>query len=205
MNGRPQDRGVSLTELLLVLAVLATVTAVAVPSFTDVRDRRLDAAASEVGAALRHARHEALRTGIPHGVRKVTGEQAISVFRIDTSASPRAEIHDVSHPIDRNGLYKVDLGGHRRTRATTITAWFSILDDAAAHEGIAFNARGEPIDGLTDKPLGAGHGYFLLANGNRNTRVTVAQVAGRVARAAFDFTVITPPIEPLPPLEPPIL
>lgn len=180
MNTRTADRGFSVTELLLVVAVIAVIAAMAVPSFTDIHVRRLEAASSEVANALRHARNESIRTAIPHGVRKLSGQNVISVFRLDTGPNPPVEVFDVSHPVDRGGLYIVDLYGNPRSRATTVAAHFGIYEVASAQEAIAFNSRGEPIDGVSGLPLFAEAGGFVLNNGDRGVIVAVTRLAGKV-------------------------
>ena len=192
MNARISDRGYSITELLLVVAIIAVISAIAVPTFSDVHVRRLQAATSEVVAALRFARHEAIRTGIPHGVRKLNGQNSISVFRMDMDQNPRVEIHDVLHPVEFGQLYQVDLETYRRTLSTTIVAYFKIYADAVTHEAISFNSRGEPIDGVSGKPLWLTQGGFLLNNGDRGTVVSLSRLAGRVASGEIGEVISDP-------------
>lgn len=62
-------RGVTLVELMVTVAVLAIVTAIAYPSFTDVlRSNRVSTATNELVASLALARSEAIRSARPTGV-----------------------------------------------------------------------------------------------------------------------------------------
>lgn len=194
MNTRLSDRGYSLTELLLVVAVIAVVAVVAVPSFTDIQVRRLQIAASEVESALRFARHESIRTGIPHGVRKPGGSNGFSVFRMDIDQDPPVEVHDVPHPLAEKRPYRLNLATWRRTEGTTVSAYFNIYGDDVAHEAISFNARGEPVDGVTGKTLASPQGGFLLSNGDRGTRISLSWLAGRVTSSEVGAVINDPAI-----------
>ncbi|MGZ4959180.1 MAG: GspH/FimT family protein [Methylomonas sp.] len=73
MNDRISDnamqRGITLVELLVVLAVIAILAAIAVPSFTGMMQRqRIEGAAEGLVAALQNAKAEAIKTNNSAGV-----------------------------------------------------------------------------------------------------------------------------------------
>jgi len=67
---RHPDAGFSLTELLIIVAVLAVVMGVAIPSFTTLRERmRLNQSAREVEREIQSARNKAVLNNRPMRVR----------------------------------------------------------------------------------------------------------------------------------------
>jgi len=61
-----EQAGFTLMELLLAIAVLAILTTLALPAFTQfIANNRLSAKANEMVAAMQYARSEALRLGVP--------------------------------------------------------------------------------------------------------------------------------------------
>ncbi|MBT8132588.1 MAG: prepilin-type N-terminal cleavage/methylation domain-containing protein, partial [Gammaproteobacteria bacterium] len=173
-------RGFSLSELLLVVSVIAIIAAIAVPSFSTVNTNRLETATSELLMAARFARSESRRTGVPHGLRKLDGNDVIAVFKMDMSQAPPVETFDVHHPVTRSELYRIDLENDERTRGTSVIAYFRIHADNTVHEAISFDDHGEPIDGVTGKMMGRATGGFLLNNGDHGSVVSLYQLSGRV-------------------------
>lgn len=113
-RGLPQQRGYTLTELVIVVVTLALVAAIAAQSFDSEPDRELALVASEFASAIRFARSESIRTGAPHGFRFLSGEDRIRVFRADTSGSPWTWVWDTYHPVTRqlyDYSFPVDLAG----------------------------------------------------------------------------------------------
>lgn len=104
----PFQVGYTLTELVMVVAILGLVAAIAVPSLSSGSGKELDVAAQEFAAAMRFARSETLRTGAPHGFRQQSSAKRIRVFRLDQATSPATLVYDVYHPVDKQ-LYDVNL------------------------------------------------------------------------------------------------
>ena len=98
-RGQP---GYTLTELVIVVAILALVAAIAMPGTNSGADERLNLAAHDFAQAIRFARSESIRTGEPHGFRFLTNQYRIRVYTADTTGSPWTWIWDVYHPIDKN-------------------------------------------------------------------------------------------------------
>jgi prepilin-type N-terminal cleavage/methylation domain-containing protein len=96
------QRGFSLFELLFVMALIGLLATVMLPSKGPSDSIKLDLAASEIADALRFARSEALRQGVPHGVRFQRDEKRVRVYSMDTGTSPATPVFDIYHPVDRN-------------------------------------------------------------------------------------------------------
>ena len=100
--------GYTLTELVVVICLLALLVALAQPGASPSERERLELAAGEFAAAIRFARSESIRTGEPHGFRFLTNQHRIRVYRTDPSGTPWTWIWDVYHPIEK-GLYDYTL------------------------------------------------------------------------------------------------
>ena len=136
--------GVSLLEILIVVSILGIVAAVAIPDFSPSTEHKLDLAATEVADAVRFARSEATRTGVPHGVFTQTSQNRIRVFRADTGTTPATPIYDVRHPIDKK-LYDIDLDAYPFAGGITFSGAstsFQGTCNAAAYT--IFDATGAP-------------------------------------------------------------
>ncbi|MBT8143238.1 MAG: hypothetical protein KJO55_00970, partial [Gammaproteobacteria bacterium] len=160
-------------------AVVSAIAAMAMPTFSDVHVRRLESASSELIAALQFARQESIRTGIPHGVRRITGQNQVAVFHLDMTSNPPVEVYDLSHPVDRTPKYQIAFDNHPHARGTKVLAHFRIYT-GGSDEAISFNARGEPIQGTTGLPLRRAYGGFLLNNGDYGLVVSVSRLTGRI-------------------------
>lgn len=101
--------GRTLHEMLVVVALLALVAGMVLPSATSTQRQRLGLAASDVADALRFAREEARRTGLAHGVEVNVSTDLLRVFRLDEGANPNLKVFDVRHPVSKQ-FYSIQLG-----------------------------------------------------------------------------------------------
>ena len=111
MVTRFRSHGVTLVEVLVVVAILGVVAVAAIPDLRSGNPHQLELAAEEVAEAMRFARSEAMRTGEPRGFRQSSTNKRIRVFRPDTSTSPWTLNYDVYHPVSKK-LYDIKLGTH---------------------------------------------------------------------------------------------
>lgn len=90
---RRSRRGFSIVELLLVLAVGATLMAVGTPTLRGaLANQRLRAGTADLGNALSEARREAFRTSTTARVEVDPADGRISVFAMNTTLVPNAEV-----------------------------------------------------------------------------------------------------------------
>jgi type II secretion system protein H len=120
LNGALRSRGVTLPELLIVLAILGVVAVAATPFLSSANPHQLDLAVTEFANAMRFARSEAIRTGEPRGFKQQSSTKRIRVFRLDTGTSPWELYYDVYHPLSKQ-LYDVKLSNHPFAAADTLS------------------------------------------------------------------------------------
>ena len=180
MRGLSATRaGFTLTEMLVVVALLAAFAAVAVPILSAPDPARVELAAAELVQALRFARSEAERTGTPHGLRVDAAVDTAQMFRVDTAAIPPARDFAVYHPVDRQ-LFVLDLAADPATANVEIAAAaFSFAGACAELRDIVFEASGTPscADPVSSAVTSA---TVDLSDGRSQRRVAVAAVTGRV-------------------------
>ncbi|HUO82320.1 MAG TPA: GspH/FimT family pseudopilin [Gammaproteobacteria bacterium] len=171
--------GFTLTEMLVVVALLAAFAVIAVPLLSAPDPARVELAAAELVQALRYARSEAERTGTPHGLRVDAAGGTAQMFRLDTAAVPPARDFAVYHPVDRQ-LFALDFAADSATRDVQIAAAaFSFAAACAEARDIVFDASGTP---LCADPAGVAvtSATIDLTDGRSQRRVAVAAVTGRV-------------------------
>jgi prepilin-type N-terminal cleavage/methylation domain-containing protein len=181
MYGRSLARfaGFTLTEMLIVAALLAAAAAVAVPMLSAPNSSRVRLAGTELVQALRFARSEAQRTRIPHGVRIDAATERVQLFRLDTSTVPATRLFTVRHPL-HHGLYVLDFPTDRATRGVVIAAAaLSFASACSEARDVIFDARGWPLcsNPSTVELTGAA---VDLSLGPVTRRVSVAGATGRV-------------------------
>lgn len=105
------DLGITLTEMMVVVAILAVVVALAAPNLAELFIRnRLETASNEFVTALNFARSEAMRRGVPVSIRRVSATarewtEGWQVFvdingnGIPDAGDPREEVLRVGQPL----------------------------------------------------------------------------------------------------------
>lgn len=164
-------RGFSMLELTIVLAITATLSAIAIPRFArSIARSRADAAAARLAADLELARTRARATSRPREVRFAAGTSAYVLQGEPT-------------PTTTGAAYLVDLGASpyfaRLTRvtiaaATQTGAAVSPVAAAAPARTIVFDAFGTPVRGAV----------VDIAVGDQRRRVTLDPASGRSTVAA---------------------
>lgn len=180
-----RQRGVTLAEMLVTVALLGLAASLAIPSASPVSSFATDAVAEEVARAVRFAQREAIRTGAWHVARFDIPTQSLRVYR-PTSAGAGNEdtTKPVIHPIDKTS-YKVSFGTQAGARGQLVSAVFSYAG-GGTRSYVGFGPDGAPADSknpllLTDIDLLKGNGTVLIRHGHVSREVQVAPVTGRVS------------------------
>ncbi|UTW07130.1 pilus assembly FimT family protein [Pseudomonas benzenivorans] len=179
MRGVAAGRGLSLVELLAVVAILGGLALVALPGLSAGDPEKLDRAAAEVAAAIRFARAEAQRTGIEHGVELNPGTQQLRLYRLDTGGGPTA-VYDVRHPLDKR-FYQLSFGSAPLLGGVRLqSAQFLYQGSATARSLVGFIAGGQPShnDAGTQRLLSSG--TAVLSYRGRQRTLLVTPLSGRV-------------------------
>ncbi len=172
------QRGASLLEITLVVAILGIIAAVMIPNLPSPTEHEIDLAATEVAEAVRFARNEAIRTGIPHGFRTTTSEQRIQIFWADTNTTPPTPVYDVYHPVEKT-LYDVDLTSHPIVSTDSFSGNRSYRGTCDDPSFIAFDNNGTPYCG---NPLNVilEQADLILTKGLSTRTITLHGITGRV-------------------------
>lgn len=182
-RGLRRQAGVTLAEMLVVVAILALTARIALPTGDVLDTVRGDAATSEVLQAIRFAQREAIRTGAWHTVKLDPATQTLRVYRL-TSSGNEDTGNTVLHPIDKQ-QYDVAFGAGGPLRATIALVDFDYEGAGNANlTTLSFGPDGTPalLTGPNDKdvkPMKAGLVGIKSGAGPRN--LVVDTVTGRVS------------------------
>jgi prepilin-type N-terminal cleavage/methylation domain-containing protein len=175
-GGRFQS-GLTLTEVLVAVAILGIVAVAAVPDFSSVDEQRLQRAAVEVADAIRFARSEALRTATFHGVRGDVAQQRVRLFRlVDSGGTPIPE-YTVRNPVDKK-LYDLQLDAP--PLAVKLEAVDFSYTGVGSQEYLGFAPTGEPAYEISGVQRRLTAGTITLSYRGGQRLVRVAAVTGRV-------------------------
>jgi prepilin-type N-terminal cleavage/methylation domain-containing protein len=101
-----QQRGFSLIEVLVVVLIVAVLTAIALPAFAPIEDKQIQRGIHQMIQAIEFARAETMRTNKPHGVTVRMTEQDARVYWLDTSGATPVKVYDIRNPISKS-LYSI--------------------------------------------------------------------------------------------------
>jgi prepilin-type N-terminal cleavage/methylation domain-containing protein len=136
-----RQRGQTLFELVLVVAVLAVMASVAVPSMTASSGQRLSHAVSEVADAFRFARDQARRSGVMHGVETDPGAGTVRVFRVEEKPGSNVAVFDVYHPVTKQP-YAIQLGASPFANVRVVDLGGDASGACSKINSFVFDARG---------------------------------------------------------------
>ena len=174
------NRGITLLELLLVVAILGIVVLIAMPAVRPYNERQLDAVAQEVAAAIRFARDETLRTGTSYGVNINVNSQRLRIYRLDTSGSPPTLIYDVRNPLDKK-LYDLQFATDPLLSGVNVTALsFYYRGNATPFDFVEFDVWGTPKYNDLGTTRLLSNGEIKLGSGDAERIIKVTPMTGRV-------------------------
>ena len=169
-------RGYTLAELVVVALILAVLAAAAVPLMTAPNESKLDAAAAEVGNALRFAVAESRRTGRHVLVDAETRPGHVLLLTSDAAAARGADVVD---PLTKRAM-DIDVAASAFSAGVSVNPKFLGTSGAFGQLLIAptpaFSASQSSI---VIGPLQPGSGIDLML-GARTVTVAFDSVTGRV-------------------------
>lgn len=171
----------TLTELMIVVAILAIAAAVAMPTAQPVAEFRAEAAAGEVAHALRFARENAQHSGELRLFDCNTATNAIAVMGLTTSKSTTIAAGAVNHP-SSGAPYRLTLNAAPAGNNMALVRCTFTYTDNATVTSVAFDATGKPVRGLgsggtRDKTLRSGQ--IVLGAGHVVRKVDI-DASGRI-------------------------
>lgn len=203
-----RTQGVTLIEMMVVIAIIGVMTALAVPSFqTYFRDQRAKHAARAIADAFNMARVEAIRTGRSHIVyfqQDPTGAALVDaggrtvptmVVQDDDGTGPlpapngQVDVGEARIPVpgDTGVNWGVTFATTAAPGDTGITANFATgrtfrTPGLAAARWVVFRPDGVPrsysVAPYTEGAVGTGGGAVYLTNGRRDYAVILAPLGG---------------------------
>jgi prepilin-type N-terminal cleavage/methylation domain-containing protein len=177
------SRGYTLLELMIVVIILATIAAIAVPGSVQGSDQKLRLAAAEVAGAIRFARSEAMRTGEGYGVTVDQATQTVTVNRYDLGTAPVAAVGIPINPVTKKP-YDYNVYTKADTRGVTISNSQDAFDFSGfgRRKDLIFDRNGIPkwLAGAGPTTHLLSDGTVLLSYGNQQLSVRVAPITGRV-------------------------
>lgn len=141
-----RERGYTLTEMLIVVVLLALLAAVAMPTGGGDADVILDRAAAEIATAFRYARSEAIRTGEGHGLTVSQSTQKTTVEKYDITIAPITTLYTLTHPITKQP-YDFNVNTDSGTQGVSISNSSDIFNfgSTGRRRSLIFDPNGTPV------------------------------------------------------------
>ena len=180
---RRPAQGFTLIEVVVALLVLAIVVFGVNPQLTSGNPAKLDFAATQVAAAIRYARSEAMRTGEVHAVFVDEVNESVTVELTELSTKPATVKSVLYHPIDKQP-YTFRFLNNSTTQEVLVespTASF-LFASVGKQQRLMFTADGVPvfIDTVTNTVHQLVTAKVLLGMKGLGASVNVQPVTGRV-------------------------
>lgn len=170
--------GLSLVELTIVTAILGITALAVIPNFSSTDPLNLESSATLVAEALRFARSESIRTGLPYGFEIQAAQKRIRVFRADASVDPPTPVYDVYQPLSKK-LYDIQLDEAVFAAVDTVNSNFNYQNTCDKPSLVMFDGNGVPFCGdPASVPLR--QAVVTLSKGAISLSVILQGLTGRV-------------------------
>ena len=172
-----RQTGVTLVEMVTVVAILAVAASLAIPTTDPNADLAAEAMAAEVARAMRFAQREAIRTGTYQQVSMDPATQMLRVYQPNQPKLPASIT--ATHPVDKR-LYEISFAGNAM-RATIVSSVFK-YDKKPSAIYASFASDGSPaeVDPKSSSFPLKEEGRITIRYGNAERVIRVAPVTGRV-------------------------
>ncbi len=177
-----RSRGLTLTELLVTIAVLSILAAITMPSLTLNDGQRLAVAADRVGNALRIARHDAMTSGQAVLVDAETAPGRLLLTRRGCSVVGGSAAA-VTDPMTRSP-FNADISAGPSSGGVTLTARFMVAGTPWA--GLVFDPSGAAVQACSvasqiARGTPEAGSSIDLAFGGRTASVSIDPATGRIS------------------------
>ena len=173
------QRGFSLTEILLVTAILGTIALVAIPQSSTSDVQILDLATQQVVDAIRFTHAESIRREETLGVYINASDQQLKLYTWDSASNPANAIYNINHPVEKRS-YALDFNDHsmiKRVSIDIVNFQFSGGDFSSSNLLFAASS-GVPRFQSQTRLLSLGQ--IILSVGGHNRTINIEPVTGRV-------------------------
>ena len=181
---RSRGHGVTLFEMLIVVAIIALCASIAIPNANTVTPFRADAVAGEIARTLRFAQREAIRTNAWYQVKFDTTAQTVRVYRLVISKDSATEdlANPTVNPIDKQAYALNFKNGPVGGVITSVSFNYGPQNTTALT--LSFDSTGTPGDIQGNKPKDTYvlvSGGVTIANGSQKRKIDIDPLTGRVA------------------------
>lgn len=181
----PRQLGVTLTEMLVVVALIALGASITIPNASPLTEVTNDLATSEVIRAIRFAQREALRTSARYTVQIDATAQTLRVYRMTTSGTVTEDTSfTVQNPLDKRKYDIAFSAASGPARAVISAVDFDYEKKKTNLNTLSFGPDGTPdmlisFKASDDAALQAG--TVTIKYGNVQRVLSVDPITGRVS------------------------